>query len=735
MIKNKIYLTVCLLWFVSVCAANVSVKLSNESKGFSLFRSDTKLLELEALAFDFIEPDSVKVVSQSNDEIVLQLFFTWINPDGTEETIQQSTDLIIDIKPDFVRLHAHPKWANYLQLTLKDLGGAYYGLQQTLYPANKKTPNLRNATIDVEVNGEAYRYHENYASVYSAFYYNSNGYASFFDTFASGRYNLSQAGKTVITHNTGKLDWYLFTGEYKTIYTNYYSVIGRPKYVPEWACGPIIWRDDNSGSDEILEDVKKFTQLKIPFTSIFVDRPYSNGTHGWSKMDFSSEFANPDKWISTLNDHYGVEFMSWITPATFGDQDFPGLLAGHFGYFDLTNSEAVSEFNRRLDLNQYKFGVKGHKLDRADEHFPVSEKWADNTDIYQRRNKYPYLYARVTDSLLNKAWGLDNVNFARAAFHRSQPYLTAVWGGDVRTCWDGLASNIANAMRCSFMGFPNWGSDVGGYLGEGYISEDLYARWLQFGVWTGFYEVKLDGAGGSGQERTPWQYPEEFQKLYADIFSERMEILPYVYSMLNSAAESGPLMKPMAMVYPSDKRYVDCWDQYMFGDAFLVAPIYSKSTARNVILPEGDWYDYYTKKKYDGNKIVNVNKPINEFPVFIKAGSLFCKGQIISGNSKRWQTVKNKVNLYFVPGESCEFVLIDPSTQLKVYISAEKISNREYTLKIPENALFNQLRIICDTDINSADKNGKRIRVKKDKNSSEYYFENISGSELSILFE
>ena len=732
MIKTVISLVICLFVFSSVFAADVSVVLSPSKKGFALYRSDTKLVELETFRFDFIEPDSIHTITQSEKAIKLRLFFSRIDPDGTEARVAQIDTLLIDIEPNFLRISAAPKWANHTQLVLTDLGGAYFGLQQTLYPANKKTPNLRNATIDVDVEGEAYRYHENYASVFSAFFYNSKGYASFFDTFASGRYNLAQGGKTVITHHTGKLDWYLFTGDYKTIFKAYYALIGAPKFVPEWACGPVIWRDHNKGSQEILDDIAHFTQLKIPFTSIFVDRPYSNGTHGWSKMDFSSEFANPEKWIATINDHYGLEFMTWITSATFGDDDFPGLLAGHFGYIDLTNAEAVTEFDRRLDNNQYRFGVKGHKLDRGDEHFPVNEKWADGTDLYQRKNKYPYLYARVTDSLLNKAWGLDNVNFARAAFHRAQPYLTAVWGGDVRTCWDGLAANIANAMRCGFMGFPNWGSDVGGYLGEGLISEELYARWLQFGVWTGFYEVKLDGAGGSGQERTPWKYPEAFQKRYANIFTERMQLVPYVYSMLNNASEVGPLMKPMALVFPEDDRFTECWDQYLFGDAFLVAPIYTATSKRRVLLPQGNWYDYYSGQWYVGGTDIMMEPSIDHIPVFVKAGSIYAKGNIVSGNSQLWTKEPSFVDLYFVPGASCDFTLMDVSSQLKMHITAKKIDEKKYLLNVPEHNLIKQLHIVGCDNILSASRNNKPVKLRKTKGTNGLYIENVSGSKIVI---
>ncbi len=733
---SKIHLTIGLFLLLcsGVFASDISVQLSTSNKGFSLFRSGTKILELEKILFDFKEADSVKILANTKKQILLQTYYPWINPRGTEETVQKTDTIQIDIAPDFIHVTATPAWARQVQLVLKDLGGAYYGLLETLYPDNKKSPNLRGSTITVEIQAEAYRYHENYASVHSAFFFNSLGYASFFDSFNAGQYRLAQNGKTILTHYTGALSWYIFTGNYKTIYKDYYAVIGGTKYVPAWACGPIIWRDENTGSQQILDDVKHFTDLKIPVTALFVDRPYSNGKNGWSKMDFDDNFAHPEKWIHELNNHYGIEFMTWITSATFGDPDFPGLLAGHFGYIDLTNKDAVTELQLRLENNQYQYGVKGHKLDRSEEHLPLPEKWNDGTTDYAKRNKYPYLYARVTDSILHNSWSRDNVNFARAAYHRCQPYLTAVWGGDVRTNQDGLASNIANAMRCSFMGFPCWGTDVGGYLGNGYISEELYARWLQFGVWTGLFEIKLDGSGGSGRERTPWQYSETFQELYAHILNERMSLIPYLYSMLNNATETGPLMKPMAMVYPRDKRFTDCWDQYILGEAFLVAPLYAASNKRKVILPEGDWYDYYTGEKHAGNTMLEITKNIQEYPVFIKAGSLYAKGQVIAGNSKCWQSSQNYIDLYFVPGKSCTFELLTETQETKTTIEVQKTGYKKYKINVPQNVLIQNLYVVATAKIKSVIKNGKRYKIPP-QNATTNCIKQVSGSTILLELE
>jgi alpha-glucosidase (family GH31 glycosyl hydrolase) len=291
----------------------------------------------------------------------------------------------------------------------------YFGLVEKLYPDNARNPDLRGQVVDVDVYGEGSRdYAENYASAYSAFFMSSVGYGGFFDTFAKGRYQFAVNGITRIDHQTGSLDWTLFygpTGE--RIHEEYFKVIGRPKAVPVWACGPIFWRDLNrGGKDELLDDVRRFTDLQIPVTACWVDRPYSNGTNEWSKMDFNDSFREPGLWIQTLREKFGLRFMTWVAPMTFQDSAFPGLLPGDRGYIDLTDPVALAEFESRLNRQQYSAGVQGHKMDRGDENFPLTARWRESVRESEARNKYAYLYSKTIHEFLTRAHGEDQFNRA-----------------------------------------------------------------------------------------------------------------------------------------------------------------------------------------------------------------------------------------------------------------------------------------------------------------------------------
>ncbi|WP_027328484.1 TIM-barrel domain-containing protein [Marinimicrobium agarilyticum] len=616
---------------------------------------------------------------------------------------------------------SHPGF-HHIGINLVDRDEHYFGLLEKLYPDNRKSPDLRGETVTVDVYHQGERdYAENYASAFSAFYISSAGYGSFFDTFAKGEYRFAQSGLTHVYHQTDALDWYLIHGPTgQRIHRRYYEVIGEPKSVPLWALGPVVWRDYNTGKAEILSDLEHFSALRIPLTATFVDRPYSDGGHEWSKMNFTEAFADPEEWIGTINRDYGMEVMSWVGPMTFGDTDFPGLLPNHRTYIDLTDPEALVEFERRLQTLQYDVGIRGHKMDRADENFPMTALWHEPVPESQTRNTYVYLYSKVIDQFLRGAHGDNQFNFARAAYHRTQPFLSAVWGGDVRPNWQGMAGNLANAMRVGFMGFPVWGSDTGGYLGDGRIDEKLYARWLQWGAWNGMFEIKLDGIGGQGEDRVPWHYSERLQAVFREAAEQRMAMIPYSYSLANTSASNGVLMKPMAYVYPNDEHTYDLWDQYLFGEAFLVAPMLSPDDQRSVYLPAGHWYDFYDlTRAFDGKRTLSVTAEFDRIPVFVRGNSLYVTGDIYRGSDRRWRgpLEQGRLILHALPGrpgQDTVFTYVDALDGDREKRMTLTRSVNEVTLQTPALTVPSVVRLRLDQAPAQVWLNGARTEATYD---------------------
>lgn len=711
-----------------------------------LTRDNKTVMEIDSIQFDFISPASMEVKQQSAEGIELALLYRNVPDSGKVNTANDYTvDLHIDRIDGGWHVYAHPKWAHDVSIYLKDLHGHYFGIRENLVPDNHKSPDITGSVQSFDVKGEDTRYHENYASAWSAFFFNSLGYASFFNTFAEGQYNFAINGVTEIYHRTGNLDWYIFTGTNgDEIMKSYYNVIGAPKYVPAWACGVSIWRDeDKNGKEDILNDAKQMTELKIPITSIMVDRPYSNGINGWSKLDFSPKFSDPGEWIHDLNSDYNLRFMSWVAPCTFGDTSIIKGMPGDHGYIDLSDPKSVSEFDNAPTINIYDYGVQGNKMDRADEAFPVEQAWHDKTPPWERRNKYVYLYAKVMDSVLTAKWGKDNFNYARSGMQGSQKYVSALWGGDSRASWDGLACSVANAMRVGFIGFPDWGSDVGGYLGNaGMEPEELFSRGLQFGAWSGLFEIKLDGAGGSGEDRAPWHYGKTLQDNFRRACEERMDLAPYVYSQLNTSADNGVLMKPLAYEYPGDSCAYNIWNEYLFGNSFLVAPVTDPGQpTRDIYLPAGVWYDWYSpSRSYAGGKTYTCVLSEKHIPVFVKQNAIFVTGENwLTGNSVKWNgETKPSLVINAFPGDSDftnSFTYVDrfAGDSLKQITISQK--GNEISIDVPALGCEGKVVVYNVVPKGSVMVNGKKADARIDNEKKMVEVEIAAGLEKEVVIE
>ncbi len=725
-------------------ASELGVEIHKGKVSVDIFSKNKKIVALNNVRFNDTSAISWKISNINENSLSLSGEFPahvdFYNP--VTNTQQRTATLTLSKISGGFRINAEPNWGRSVTLDFGYLGDHFFGLSEPLQPEGQLSPDLTGSSINVDINSEDAYLHENYATAYSAFYISSFGYGAFFDSFARGRYDLAINGKNRITHDTGKLDWYVFPGDDGVaIQRTYFSLIGAPKYVPAWGLGPMGWRDQNNGgAAEILSDVKKMRELKIPFTSWFVDRPYSDGAHAWSKMNFNSLFSNPEQWINQLRNQEGIEFMTWTATATFNDYTVAKHLPGKFSYLDLSDSKTVNVFQKALAEKQHAFGVKGHKMDRADEVFPVAEDWADaSVTIPSRRNQYSYLMAKVHDEALRKKWGDDQMTFARSAYQRSQPYLSAIWGGDPRTSWEGLQSNFANAMRSSFMGFPVWGTDVGGYQGDGYIPEDLYIRWMQAGSMSGLFEIKLDGAGGAGRDRMPWQYDEKFQALFRKICEERMQFLPYLYSLANTSATKGALMQPLAYRHLQDKNTYAIFDQFYLGNAILVAPVMHAGTKRSLYLPKGKWIDFNnTAMRYEGGKTLEINAPLDTLPRYISENSIFVQGDVYKGSNRNWDSQSSHLTIVASPAQGngeTQFTyvdLLDSNTQKVINMTREK---KCIDINVPGLKHAAGLNVLLEKSPKAVTLNGKNITWKFDDIRKQIYVALNVGETSKVIIE
>ncbi|MEZ0243777.1 MAG: DUF5110 domain-containing protein, partial [Sphingomonas sp.] len=118
-----------------------------------------------------------------------------------------------------------------------------------------------------------------------------------------------------------------------------------------------------------------------------------------------------------------------------------------------------------------------------------------------------------------------------------------------------------------------------------------------------------------------------------------------------------PFMRALFMDFPDDPNVMNIGDEYMFGPAFLVAPVTEQGrTSRRVYLPAGsDWYDWWTNEKYSGGQWIDAAAPIERIPLFVRAGSIVPVGADVPNTSAR--QLLSEIRVY--PGADDSFTLFD----------------------------------------------------------------------------
>lgn len=116
-----------------------------------------------------------------------------------------------------------------------------------------------------------------------------------------------------------------------------------------------------------------------------------------------------------------------------------------------------------------------------------------------------------------------------------------------------------------------------------------------------------------------------------DALRLRHRMIPYLHTMNWRASRTGlPLVEPMYWGSPDIDAAYHVPNEYMFGTELLAAPItepMDKSSRRgkaDVWLPQGDWFDFFTGRRYSASspngRRMTVWRPLDGIPVFAKDG-------------------------------------------------------------------------------------------------------------------
>ncbi|MFM1920926.1 MAG: hypothetical protein RLZZ303_2560 [Candidatus Hydrogenedentota bacterium] len=524
---------------------------------------------------------------------------------------------------------------------------------------------------------------------------------------------------------------------------------------PAWALEPWLWEDDVNTGEFVRELLDGYREHDIPARTILIDSPWTLRYNDFTVDE--ARYPNPAEFFTRLQNE-GYRVVLWTTSNVnhtnkdtaltdsrdwFEEAKRNGYLLnngkdtrwwkGAGGFVDYRNPEAMKWW-RGLQQPLFDWGIDGWKLDGAEVYAlndwgPIPTPWLeshegtitlrDYTDDY-----YNHEYAHgltQNPEFITLARSVDNgpIEEARQGLLRELPEFMAglplptphpdgfaplqsapvTWVGDNDHAWkeeeEGIEEALRDILEAARLGYGVIGSDVGGYSGRDF-PPNVYIRWAQFSTFCGLF---LNGGHG---ERRLWLHPEPVLEEVRKAAWLHSELVPYIYSAIVEQHHSGP-----ALMRPTGNDY-----QYEFGPAFFVAPIHEDLPTRSLTLPPGRWrYWHDDRELLEGNATLTRDYPIDEFPVYVREGSIIpmkIERSYTGIGERDWS---NHITFNIFPGEEkSEATYHLTSGRGKVTVSVER-SQDETVIRLTGEALPHILRVRMDAAPATVERDGKPVTL------------------------
>ncbi len=481
----------------------------------------------------------------------------------------------------------------------------------------------------------------------------------------------------------GELNYYFINGPHMMdVVKRYHSLTGTAPMPPMWALGYHQCRWSYYPESKIDELAKEFRERQIPCDALYLDIDYMDGYRcfTWNK-DY---FPDPISMNARLK-RQGFKTVVILDPGIKIDDD----------YFVYKEGKEKGYFCRRGDDYFMEGPVWPGRCQFPDfTHPEVRQWWGDLCKIILEEgvdgiwtdmnepsvfglgtflNDVRHYYEGYRGSH-RKAHNIYGMQMARATYEGVKRHLksrrpfiitrscysgvqrfSSCWTGDNVGSWDHLLLASVQCQRMSMSGISFVGSDIGGFTGN--ADGELFTRWIQLGV---FSPLMRAHSSGDTREREPWSYGPEFEAIIKKYIELRYKLLPYIYSAFWENHKYGfPILRPVVMI--EQEKQSNTWrqDEFTFGDKILVCPVLQQGAqGRTVYLPKGEWYHLWTNKLYAGGQEIWIDAPIDQMPIFVRAGSVVPEYPLMQYTGE-FDIKELTLNVYFTTGIANSFMYED----------------------------------------------------------------------------
>ncbi len=445
----------------------------------------------------------------------------------------------------------------------------------------------------------------------------------------------------------GILDYYFIYGpSMKDVLKRYTDLVGKMTLPPKWALGYQQCRYSYYPESEVRTLAETFRNKQFPCDVLYFDIHYMDGYRCFTWDD--ERFPNPKKMLSDL-EKMGFKTVVIIDPGIKVDPGYhvydQGLDGDHFCKYPDGSLYIGEVWPGQCHFPEYTLpetrawwgglykgliqdGIDGFWNDMNEPaawggQFPliIQHREEDGQQVGHRKihNVYGSLMAQGTyEGVLKLNPKKRPFVLTRAGYSGVHRYA-AVWTGDNITNWQNLEMSLTMCLGMGLSGIPFTGYDIGGFTGD--PTPEMFARWLQLGVVSPL--CRNHTAWGTADQE-PWVYGDDWEVINRKTLEFRYRMMPYLYDAMRNTTVTGlPVMRAMVLEYPDDPTTFWMDKQFMLGNDLLVAPVITEGARlQRLYLPEGEWYHRSTNDKYTGPAWVNVKAPLDNIPMFAKAGSV-----------------------------------------------------------------------------------------------------------------
>lgn len=438
-----------------------------------------------------------------------------------------------------------------------------------------------------------------------------------------------------VSRSSGVKDLYLFMydKDFDGCLEDYFKLTGYPSLIPRYALGAWWYKNDKYSSNEIVDTVNKFNKENIPI-SIFMlgDHWHDNLNNYTPNIDL--------KTINSYLNSQGIRLGLTINPSleipkesneykfisnyiNINKPNNMPLSDNRIGlYFTMVNENINLDNLKFIPLSNDRIALYFNLIINNLESLGTSIFSIDYNNPLDKNNLWKLNHYHYKRNEARNQRGLilsRNPNFAS---HR----YPVMWSGKTKVNWTTLNLLPRYNLQGYNIGVSFIAHPIGGYSG-GIEEDELYLRYIQFACFSPIF--LLASEGGKYYKREPWKWNTIIQNHITYYMNLRYKLIPYIYSESYNYHKTGHgIIKPFYYEYPKIIDEPQYQNQYFFGSNMFIAPITTKKNPvinrvmKKIYVPNGIWFDLMKGKKYNGNKTYNNFYRDEDYPVFVKAGSI-----------------------------------------------------------------------------------------------------------------